>query len=206
MTKRLSAEQRRATIIDAAKRLFAQNGLHGVSIDEIVKQVGVSPAILYRHFNSKDELYQAVLDDFSCTRESYVAAVVGDDTGFECVLRGMTQVFVDSIVNHPDLLKMEMHSQLEGNDASREFFTNRWKSFTDYIEFNLTDLYNQGFIEPINVKAAAFMYQGIIREVLLLKCLQTTDQFDDLSIDDLVNDLIELFLKIITIRKKKLTD
>jgi len=201
LTKRLSAEQRRITIIDVAKRLFAQNGFHGVSIDEIVKEVGVSPAILYRHFSSKDELYEAVLHEFSCTRESYVEAVVVDDTSFEPVLRSMTRVFVTSIVNHPDLLKMEMHSQLEGSSASREFFLNRWKSFTDYIEFNLEELNNQGRIELPNVKAAALMYQGMIREVLLLKCLQTTDQFNDMSIDDLVNQLIELFLKMIAIKK-----
>ena len=201
MTKRLSAKERRITIIDVAKRLFAQSGFHGVSIDEIVKEVGVSPAILYRHFSSKDELYEAVLHEFSCTRESYVEAVVVDDTSFEPVLRSMTRVFVNSIVNHPDLLKMEMHSQLEGSNASREFFLNRWKSFTDYIEFNLEELDNQGLIELRNVKAAALMYQGMIREVLLLKCLQTTDQFNDMSIDELVNQLIELFLKMIAIKK-----
>jgi AcrR family transcriptional regulator len=200
LTQRLSAEKRRKTIIDVAKRLFAQNGFHGVSIDEIVKEVGVSPAILYRHFSSKEELYESVLHEFSCTRESYIEAVVDEDTGFETVLRTMTRVFVDSIVNHPDLLKMEMHSQLEGSNASREFFLNRWKSFTDYIEYNLAELQNQGKIEPINVKAAALMYQGVIREVLLLKCLHTTDQFKDLSIDDLVNELIKLFLKIITVK------
>ena len=200
MTPRLSAEKRRATIIKVAKRLFAQNGFHGVSIDEIVKEVGVSPSILYRHFTSKDELYGAVLHEFSCTRESYVEAVVDEDTGFETVLRTMTRVFVNSIVNQPDLLKMEMHSQLEGSDASREFFLNRWKSFTDYIENTLAELQNQNRIEPINVKAAALMYQGIIREILLLKCLQTTDQFSELSIDDLVNELIKLFLKIITVK------
>jgi len=200
LTQRLSAEKRRATIIEVAKRLFAHNGFHGVSIDEIVKEVGVSPSILYRHFTSKEELYESVLHEFSCTRESYVEAVVDDDTGFETVLRTMTRLFVDSIVNHPDLLKMEMHSQLEGSTASREFFLNRWKSFTDYIEYNLAELQNQDKIEPINVKAAALMYQGMIREVLLLKCLQTTDQFNDLSIDDLVNELIKLFLKIITIK------
>ena len=201
MTKRLSADERRITIIDAAKRLFAQNGFHGVSIGEIVKEVGVSPAILYRHFNSKDELYEAVLHEFSCTRESYVDAVVVDDTSFESVLRSMTKVFVDSIASHPDLLKMEMHSQLEGSMASREFFLNRWKSFTDYIEFNLEELQNQGRIEPINVKVAALLYQGMIREVLLLKCLQTTDQFNDVSLDELVNELLKLFLKLISIKK-----
>jgi AcrR family transcriptional regulator len=201
LVKRLSADERRASIIEAAKRLFAQKGFHGVSIDEIVKSVGVSPAILYRHFNSKEELYESVLHEFSCTRESYVETVFDNDIGFEKVLRGMTRVFVTSIVNNPDLLKMELHSQLEGSDASREFFLNRWKSFSDYIEYNLTELQIQGKIEQINVRAAALMYQGMIREVLLLKCLPPSDRFENTSIDELVHELINLFLKIIVPEK-----
>jgi len=201
MTKRLSAEERRASIITVAKRLFATAGFHGVSIDEIVKEVGVSPAILYRHFESKEELYQAVLQEFSATRESYVDAVVADDNGFEQVLRGMTTVFISSIVNHPDMFKMEMHSQLEGSEASQEFFLNRWKSFTDYIEFNLTELQTQGKIKPINAQAAALMYQGIIREVLLLKCMQQTDRLKDTPIPILVDNVITLFMKIIEPKK-----
>ena len=197
MAKRLSAEERRASIIKVAKRLFAKNGFHGVSIDEIVNEVGVSPAILYRHFESKDELYEAVLQEFSATRESYVEAVVADDNGFEQVLRGMTTVFVSSIMNHPDMLKMEMHSQLEGSKASQEFFLNRWKSFTDYIEYNLSELQSQNKIKPINAQAAALIYQGIIRELLLQKCMQQTDRFQDTPIAILVDDVIALFMKII---------
>ena len=199
MAKRLSAEERRASIIKVAKRLFAHSGFHGVSIDEIVKEVGVSPAILYRHFESKDELYEAVLQEFSATRESYVAAVVADDNGFEQVLRGMTTVFVSSIMNHPDMLKMEMHSQLEGSEASLEFFLNRWKSFTDYIEYNLNELQSQKKIKPINAKAAALIYQGIIREVLLQKCIPSTDRFPDTPVAILVDDVITLFMKIIEV-------
>ncbi len=202
MAKRLSAEERRASIITVAKRLFAQNGFHGVSIDEIVKEVGVSPAILYRHFESKEELYQAVLQEFSATRESYVETIVADDTGFEQVLRGMTTVFVASIMNHPDMLKMEMHSQLEGSTASQEFFLNRWKSFTDYIEFNLNELQAQGKIKPINAEAAALMYQGIIREVLLLKCMQPADRLKDTPVAILVDEVITLFMKIIEPERK----
>lgn len=201
MTKRLNAEKRRESIIEVAKRLFAQKGFHGVSIDEIVKAVGVSPSILYRHFKSKEELYTAVLHEFSCTRESYVETIVDEDIGFERVLRGMTRVFVTSIVNQPDLLKMEMHSQLEENDASREFFINRWKSFTDYIEFNLSELMTQGKIAKINVTAAALMYQAMIREVLLLKCLQPNERFEDTPIETLVDELITLFMKTINFKK-----
>lgn len=201
MTKRLNAELRRESIIDVAKRLFAQKGFHGVTIDEIVKAVGVSPSILYRHFKSKEDLYAAVLHEFSCTRESYVETVVNEDNGFERMLRGMTRVFVTSIVNQPDLLKMEMHSQLEGSDASSEFFLNRWKSFTDYIEYNLSELMAQGKIASINVTAAALMYQAMIREVLLLKCLQPNERFRDTPIETLVDELITLFMKTINFKK-----
>ena len=197
MAKRLSAEERRATIITVAKRLFAHTGFHGVSIDDIVSEVGVSPAILYRHFESKEELYQAVLQEFSATRESYIEAVVADDNGFEQVLRGMTTVFVSSIINHPDMLKMEMHSQLEDSSASQDFFLNRWKSFTDYIEFSLNELQSLEKIKPINAQAAALMYQGMIREVLLLKCMQHSDRLKDTPIALLVDEIITLFMKII---------
>ncbi len=197
MSKRLSAEERRDSIIEVAKRLFAEKGFHGVSIDEIVKQVGVSPSILYRHFSSKEALYEAVLHEFSATRESYVETVVDDDTCFETVLRGMTRVFVNSIVSQPELLKMEMHSQLEGNSAAQDFFINRWKSFTDYIEYNLAELQNQGKIKPVNVQAAALIYQGMVRELLLLKCLQKTDRLNNKSIDELVDQMISLFMQMI---------
>jgi len=197
LAKRLSAEERRATIITVAKRLFAHTGFHGVSIDDIVSEVGVSPAILYRHFESKEELYQAVLQEFSATRESYIEAVVADDIGFEQVLRGMTTVFVSSIINHPDMLKMEMHSQLDDSSASQDFFLNRWKSFTDYIEFSLNELQALGKIKPINAQAAALMYQGMIREVLILKCMQQSDRLKDTPIALLVDEIITLFMKIV---------
>lgn len=173
-----------------------------MSIDEIVKSVGVSPSILYRHFKSKEDLYAAVLHEFSCTRESYVETVVNEDTSFEHMLRGMTRVFVASIINQPDLLKMEMHSFLEGSDATSDFFLNRWKSFTDYIEYNLSELMAHGKITPINVQAAALMYQAMIREVLLLKCLQPNARFKDIPIETLVDELITLFMKTINFKNR----
>jgi len=109
----------------------------------------------------------------------------------------MTTVFVSSIINHPDMLKMEMHSQLEDSSASQDFFLNRWKSFTDYIEFSLNELQSLEKIKPINAQAAALMYQGMIREVLLLKCMQHSDRLKDTPIALLVDEIITLFMKII---------
>ena len=90
-----------------------------------------------------------------------------------------------------------MNYQLEESRASQDFFRNPWKSFTDYIEFSLNELQTLGKIKPINAQAAALMYQGMIREVLILKCMQQSDRLKDTPIALLVDEIITLFMKII---------
>ncbi|MFI7698626.1 TetR/AcrR family transcriptional regulator [Nonomuraea sp. NPDC049480] len=65
---------RRAEILEAAARLFAARGFHGVSIEDIGGAVGVSGPALYRHFSGKDALLAEMLLDISSRlRESAVA-------------------------------------------------------------------------------------------------------------------------------------
>lgn len=52
---------RAASILAAASRRFARSGYAATSMDEIAEEAGVNKLILYRHFNSKRELYEAVL-------------------------------------------------------------------------------------------------------------------------------------------------
>jgi len=61
--KRLTGEERRAAILDAALAVFAQRGYHGSSIDDIAREGGVSKALIYEHFASKADLYAELLED-----------------------------------------------------------------------------------------------------------------------------------------------
>src|SRR4051794_9345898 len=60
--KRLSAEDRRAAILDAALEVFAKRGYNGASIDEIAQAAGISKALIYEHFPSKKDLHVSLLD------------------------------------------------------------------------------------------------------------------------------------------------
>ena len=206
MSQRLSGPERRESILSAAQGLFADKGLHGVSVDEIARAVNVSPAILYRHFNSKQALYDAVLEKFSCQRQSYVDTIVNHGTRFEDALAGMTQVFIENVAENPDILKIELHSLLEGNPATLAFFQNRWKSFTDYIEFGLNEYlpYDIPNREK-TILSAGLMFQGMVREALIQKCLQPQDRLVDLSLYELSNELVTLFLRSIGINKTQLS-
>jgi AcrR family transcriptional regulator len=52
----------RKRILDTAYELFSHRGIHDVGVDELVARAGVAKATLYKHFNSKDELVLAFLE------------------------------------------------------------------------------------------------------------------------------------------------
>jgi AcrR family transcriptional regulator len=197
----MKAAERRASILAVAKILFADCGYHGVSVDEIAKRLGVSPAVLYQHFDSKEALYEAVLNEIACHRESYVEAALAGPDDFSSVLSRMTRVYIDSIIDDPDYLKMEMQAMLEDARLAHQFFDARWKSFTDFIEVSMQELAATGTFSQVNPRIASLMFQGMVREALYAKCIYQSEQYRDLSAHDLVEQLIRLFLNAIEYRQ-----
>src|SRR5882762_4442216 len=60
---RMRAEGRRNQIVAIAAELFSQKGFRGTTTKEIADHAGVSEAIIFRHFATKDDLYRAILDE-----------------------------------------------------------------------------------------------------------------------------------------------
>src|SRR5215467_14095310 len=70
---RMRRAERREQILAAATRAFARSGFAATSLDDIAAEARVSRVILYRHFESKTDLYRAVLE----RARSRLAAAVG---------------------------------------------------------------------------------------------------------------------------------
>jgi AcrR family transcriptional regulator len=60
--RRLTAEERRAGILNAALAVFSARGYHASSIDDIAREAGISKALIYEHFDSKQGLYGDLLE------------------------------------------------------------------------------------------------------------------------------------------------
>jgi AcrR family transcriptional regulator len=61
-SQRMRRADRREQILRAAARAFGRAGFAATSLDDVAREAGVTRAILYRHFDSKADLYRAVLD------------------------------------------------------------------------------------------------------------------------------------------------
>jgi AcrR family transcriptional regulator len=74
--RRLTGEERRAAILDSALAVFGERGYHVSSIDDIARAGGISKALIYEHFGSKQELYAELLDSHASELFERLAAAI----------------------------------------------------------------------------------------------------------------------------------
>jgi len=61
MSERLTSDARKCQILEGVRKVFARKGLEGATTRELAKEAGVSEALLYKHFPSKEALFAAVV-------------------------------------------------------------------------------------------------------------------------------------------------
>jgi AcrR family transcriptional regulator len=72
----LAAPERQASILRGAARAFARSGYAATSMEDVAAACGITKLIVYRHFESKEELYRAVLQRvFDRQAEEFVAGL-----------------------------------------------------------------------------------------------------------------------------------
>jgi AcrR family transcriptional regulator len=91
----LPRDERQAQLLRAAATAFAHGGFAATSMDDVAAAAGVTKLIVYRHFDSKDELYRAVLNLVSARlREEFEGALAAAGGRYRpgLVSRGMLTV------------------------------------------------------------------------------------------------------------------
>jgi len=104
--KRLSAEERRGIIIEAAVSAFARDGYDGTKMDGIATRAEITKPVLYDHFPSKQALFLAVLESI---RDSLIArgkAIAQDDGSPEQKFRRSIDAFLEFVEQTPDAARV----------------------------------------------------------------------------------------------------
>ncbi|HXF00254.1 MAG TPA: helix-turn-helix domain-containing protein [Solirubrobacterales bacterium] len=94
--RRLPVAERRALIVEAAGQLFGERGYDGARLDEIAAAAGVTKPIVYRHFDSKRDLYLALLDRHRDDLAGFVASMPAEGTR-EQRLRTVLEIWLDYV-------------------------------------------------------------------------------------------------------------
>lgn len=196
MARRLKGAERRRLILKMAKRLFARKGYGGVSMDELAAACGVSPAVIYRHFPSKEALYREVLHTFACAREDYLTALLEGPDDFAETLRRLTLAYLRARLRDRDTLRMELRSIADEDRVRRAIYESQWAGLAGYVEDMLRERAGGDGRRAAEVaRLAALAYVGMVREALIRLGLKAAPaETGEEGLEGLSRDLVTIFL------------
>lgn len=105
-SRRTAKAARTGSLLNEASRLFADRGFHAVSIEELVKAVGISGPALYRHFPSKGALLAEVLRDISQRLLDGGTARIADAASQQEALRSLVDFHTDFSLSEPERIRV----------------------------------------------------------------------------------------------------
>ena len=97
----MTGKERREQLLNIGRRLFAERGFEGTSIEEVAAQAGVSKPVVYEHFGGKEGLYAVVVDremDYVVRR---ISEAIATGTPRERVEQA-AMAFLTYVKDHPD--------------------------------------------------------------------------------------------------------
>src|SRR5262245_52443580 len=133
MTSRLTAEERREAVLEAALAEFAAHGYEGSSTEEIARRVGISQPYVFRLFGTKRELFKAAVSRcLSETLEAFEHAA--DGKRGRCALEAIATGYIELIRARPRLLGRLQASGACDDPEIREIVRGGYGEIVAFVE------------------------------------------------------------------------
>lgn len=185
-TRKLTSRgrSRRSAIIATATKLFAEQGYHPTSVQDIVDALGVGKGVFYWYFPSKDELLKEILRaslfDLRTTQEK---AIGDSENPLERLERGI-RASISWYAENQDLLRVTLFCFTEQQFA-RALLKGRRVSIADTAR-HVSDAVDQGLIAPCNATLTATGIIGVIDELgraMAFGGQQHSDELEQFAVD-----------------------
>ena len=127
--------QRRRQILAAAMELFSHSGYHGVTVDAIAQQAGISKGNLYWHFKSKREILQLLLHEIVERLFLPPQEVLESDAPPREKLRAITKRLLDTAEANPEAvsLMLQMAAQSELREIASSHYSFWMRHYVNLI-------------------------------------------------------------------------
>jgi AcrR family transcriptional regulator len=190
---RMCADERRRQIAEVAMRLFSERGFRGTTTKEIAQAAGVSEAIIFRHFATKEELYTAIIDHKGCAgaavspvagrteQPPYIDELRGcvaeameasDDLA---VFKGVALHMIDHHEHDPEFLRLLMYIALENHSLGQVFWDRNVRVLYEYLGGYVRRRQREGAFRDVDPYAAVRVFLGSVIHHSLVNLLWDKD-------------------------------
>jgi AcrR family transcriptional regulator len=194
MDQRLSAAERRKRILDVSRELFARQSFHATTTRDIARAGGVSDALLYTYFTSKQQVLEAILDE-GMVQFSRAAAHLAPHQSIPIAeyLRLIGQRFLEIVQAQRDLfvILISDHQTVASDERFAHFIDTAASHFGAELEARAV----QGELRAgFNGYLVARQFVGAIVAFIVLQDLLGIGRFHPLQPEQYLDQLVETTL------------
>jgi AcrR family transcriptional regulator len=189
----MCADERRLQIAEVAMRLFSERGFRGTTTKEIAQAAGVSEAIIFRHFATKEELYTAIIDYKGCggAAATPVAdgpeqpAVIDEIRGLVAeameaaddlaVFEGVALHMLDHHEADTEFLRLLMYIALENHSLGQVFWDKNVRVLYEFLGGYVRRRQDEGAFRGVDPYAAVRVFLGSVIHHSLVNLLWDKD-------------------------------
>ena len=167
---RMTGDKRREQILQTAVDLFSQRGFKGTTTKEIARVAGVSEAMVFRHFENKDALYGAILDNKGCQDGVHRFPWEENQTLQEALEQKddfavFYNIALDALNKHESdvaFMRLLFYSALEEHELAERFFSEFIARIYGFIGGYIEERQNDGAIREIEPRIAVRAFLGMM--------------------------------------------
>ena len=198
---RMTGDERRSQILQVVIKLFSQNGFRGTTTKEIARAAGVSEAMVFRHYATKDDLYTAILDWKACEgKVTDSIALVGEAMKENDDYKVFYTMMLNALRKHerdPQFMRLLFFSALEGHNLADMFIEQNIAPFYELLSAYIARRQKEGAMrKDIKPRIVVRAFVGLmIHHALNNSLWDTRKVLLDISNEEAAKNFTEILLK-----------
>ena len=162
-----AALDKRRAILDAAVRVFANQGFHACRVSDIADEAGVAYGLVYHYFDSKDEVLNTLFLERWRVMLQTIREVDGEDIPVRDKLEAIASFIVESYRHDPDLMKVIIVEVTRAANSFGQTHIGEIGAAYELIAEIVSEAQREGvFRADIEARFAAMTFYGAIEQLL----------------------------------------
>lgn len=162
---RLSRANRRKAIVDAAVELFAEVGFRGGTTRELARRAGVTEPVLYEHFQTKSDLYAAIIE--ASSRQGFEEArgrleELSRRDNPRTFFMTLARMITDHQRNNPAYFRLILFSALEKHELAELCFERHGRVIHQIVTEFLRRQIDAGVFAEVDAPLTARAFMGMV--------------------------------------------
>ena len=187
---------RKEQILQFATEAFSRDGYDRVTVKQLADRCGITEPAVYRHFESKDAIYVAVLESLpKRLRYQELFDQLASEDDLEVIFKSVARHIIAFYTENADIYRLLLYAALRGHDRAKRIFELIRGPYVKFLQAQFDRLQAQGIIVQKHNEITARCFVGMVFDCAMGNSLWKGLQGKSYDPETIVNNNIPIYVR-----------